>query len=75
MTLNHTKTAGKGAIRSEVLADGRIQHTRIYNHQDGIDIVNVYQRVWAHGLVDSIKSQEKSGVERSCQMPEWRTCL
>ena len=42
MTLIHTQIAGKGAIRSGVLADGRIQHTRIYNHQGGIDIVNVY---------------------------------
>ena len=60
MTLVRTKIAGSGAIRSGVLADGRIQHTRIYNHQAGVDIVNVYQKVWAHGSVDNIKSQRKT---------------
>lgn len=33
--------------------------TRIYDHRGGIDIINVYQRVWSHGTVDDIKAQRK----------------
>ena len=35
MTLVHTKLANRGNIRSGALADGRIQHTRIYDVNGG----------------------------------------
>ena len=41
------------------LAGGRIQHTRIYDHHGGIDIINFYQRVWSHSTVGDIKAQKK----------------
>ena len=64
MTMISTKLAGRGCIRSGTLAGGRIQHTRIYDHHGGIDIINVYQRVWSHGTVDDIKAQRKKVWDR-----------
>ena len=59
MTLVHTKLANRGNIRSGTLADGRIQHTRIYDVNGGIDIVNIYQRAWSHGSVAEVTAQRK----------------
>ena len=59
MTLVHMKLANRGNIRSGTLADGRIQHTRIYDVNGGIDIVNIYQRVWSHGSVADVTAQRK----------------
>ena len=57
MTLVRTTVAAKNHIRSGSLANGRIQHTRILHQHGGIDIVNVYQKVWSHGDVSSLMSQ------------------
>ena len=57
MTLVRTTVADKNHIRSGTLANGRIQHTRIVHQHGGIDIINVYQKVWSHGDVSSLLSQ------------------
>ena len=57
MTMVRTTVAAKNLIRSGTLANGRIQHTRIIHQHGGIDIVNVYQKVWSHGDVSSLLAQ------------------
>ena len=61
MTLVRTTVADKNHIRSGTLANGRIQHTRIVHQHGGIDIINVYQKVWSHGDVSSLLSQRLFG--------------
>ena len=39
MTLIHNKLAEAGCIRSGAMAGGRIQHTRIYDPDGGVDIM------------------------------------
>ena len=51
----HTKLAGRSSIGA--LADGRIQHTRIYDVNGGIDIINIYQKGWSHGSVAEIAQE------------------
>ena len=60
MTMIHHKFADKGQIRSGTMANGRIQHTRIYDPDGGVDIINVYQRVWAHDAVAEVTAQRKT---------------
>ncbi|CAE7403450.1 pol [Symbiodinium sp. CCMP2592] len=60
MTLIHNGLAHKGQIRSGTMANGRIQHTRIYDPDGGIDIINIYQRVWSHGAVADVTAQRKT---------------
>ena len=60
MTMIHHKFADKGQIRSGTMANGRIQHTRIYDPDGGVDIINVYQKVWAHDAVAEVTAQRKT---------------
>ena len=57
MTLIRTNIAERAQIRSGTLADGRIQHVRIVHADGGLDIVNVYQRVWSHNNVERLVAQ------------------
>ena len=60
MTLIHSRLTEAGHIRSGTMANGRVQHTRIYDPDGGVDIINVYQRVWAHGAVEEVRAQRKT---------------
>ena len=59
MTLVSTRLAPRGSIRTCTLANGRIQHTRVFRPNGSIDIVNIYQKVWSHDSVENIVAQRK----------------
>ena len=46
--------------RYHVSGRWRIQHTRMYSSEGGIDIINIYQKVWLHGPVDPLTTQRKA---------------
>ena len=59
MTLVSTRLAPRGSIRTCTLANGRIQHTRVFRPNGSIDIINIYQKVWSHDSVENIVAQRK----------------
>ena len=59
MTMIHSKLASKECIRSGTLANGRVQHTRIYDPKGGLDIINVYQKVWSHATAEAVRAERR----------------
>ena len=57
LTMISHKFASKECIRSGTLANGRVQHIRIYDPKGGLDILNVYQKVWSHASVDVVRAE------------------
>ena len=60
LTMVSTRLATRSCIRTCVLANGRIQHTRIYRQNGSIDVINIYQRVWSRESAETIASQRKT---------------
>ena len=57
LTLISHKFASKECVRSGTLANGRVQHIRIYDPKGGLDILNVYQKVWSHASAEVVRAE------------------
>ena len=36
-----------------------MQHTRIYNAKGGLDVINVYQKVWSHATAEVVREERR----------------
>ena len=59
LTLISNRLASKECIRSGTLANGRVQHIRIYDPEGGLDILNVYQKVWSHASAEVVRAERQ----------------
>ena len=59
LTMVSSKLAPKECIRSGTLANARVQHTRIFNPKGGLDVINVYQKVWSHASAEVVRQERR----------------
>ena len=57
MTMVSATLAPRSCRRTCTMADGRIQHTRIFRQKGSIAVINIYQRVWSHESTENIIAQ------------------